>query len=68
VIGLGKYTYGAEIPMGLGMALMQNPAAMDCFYALPREAKQRIINHTHSVSSKEEMKAYVASLVSSGGL
>lgn len=48
--------------MGLGMALMQNKAAMDYYSGLPEEAKQRIIDHTHTIQSKEEMQMFVDSL------
>jgi len=57
-----KSAYQPDIPMGLGMALMQNKPAMEYFSALSDEAKQRVIEHTHSIESKEEMQAYVDSL------
>jgi len=59
-----KSAYQTDIPMGLGMALMQNKPAMEYFSSLSDEAKQRIIEHTHSIGSKEEMQSYVDSLVS----
>lgn len=52
-----------EIPLGLGMALAQHSDAMNYFSSLPKEKKQQIINHTHTINSKEEMKSYVQSLV-----
>ena len=58
-----KSAYQPDIPMGLGMALMQNKPAMEYFSALPDAGKQQIIEHTHSIQSKEEMQAYVDSLV-----
>ena len=54
-----EYPHLSEIPMGLGMALMQNKRAMDYYSALSEEAKRLIIEHTHSIRSKEEMQAYV---------
>lgn len=48
-----------EMPVGFGMALAMNPKAMERFSALPQNEKQKIINGTHSVSSKAEMKQYV---------
>ena len=54
---------GPEIPMGLGMALAQNRAAMEVFAAMPPASQQSVIEHTHQISSKREMQAYVASLV-----
>lgn len=53
---------GPEIPMGLGMALAQNRAAMDVFAAMTPEAQQSVIEHTHQIASKREMQAYVATL------
>lgn len=59
---MGKYTSGAEIPVGLGIALEQCNA-MDYFFSLPQNAQQQIIDHTHTIQSKNEMLAYVQSLV-----
>jgi len=58
-----KSAYQTDIPMGLGMALMQNKPAMEYFSSLSDESKQQIIEHTHTIKSKEEMQAYVDSLV-----
>ncbi len=52
-----------EIPLGLGMALAQNPAAMEKFSKLSQEDKMKIINGTHSLHSKTEMKKYVADML-----
>ncbi len=54
-----------EMPVGLGMALSMNPEAMQKFASLPENKKQEIINGTHSVSSKKEMKQYVEKIISS---
>lgn len=48
-----------ELPLGLGMALAQNSDALEKFAALPESRKQEIINGTHSVTSKGEMRKYV---------
>ena len=48
-----------EMPIGFGMALAMNPGAMEKFVALPESKKQEIINGTHSVNSKAEMRQYV---------
>ena len=48
-----------QMPMGLGMALAQNEAAMTKFAALSESEKQKIIDGTHFVESKSEMKQYV---------
>lgn len=53
-----------EMPVGFGMALAQNPAAMQKFAMLSEEEKQKIIEGTHSVSSREDMHRYVNRLIS----
>ncbi len=58
---------GPEIPMGLGMALAQNREAMDRFATMSPAAQQSVIEHTHQITSKKEMQAYVASLGSPAG-
>lgn len=58
---------GPEIPMGLGMALAQNRNAMDRFASMTPAAQQAVIEHTHQITSKKEMQAYVASLASPAG-
>jgi len=60
--------YSPDMPMGLDIALAKNQAAKDYFYALPEEAKRRVIEHTHMIQSKEEMQAFADSLVKNSGL
>lgn len=57
---------GDGIPMGFGMALAQNPDAMDVFSGLPEEQRKRILDKTRHIRSKEEMRSYVDSLVGLG--
>lgn len=52
-----------EIPVGLGMALAQRPEAMEKLASLSETKKQEIINGTHSVSSKKEMRQYVDKII-----
>lgn len=52
-----------DLPMGLGMALAQNTQALNAFAAMPQDQQQRVIQHTHAIRSKQEMQAYVNSLV-----
>ena len=54
-----------EMPLGFGMALAQNPEAIQKFASLPENKKQEIINGTHSVSSRSEMRQYVDKIISS---
>ena len=60
--------YAPDMPMGLDIALAKNQAAKDYFHSLPEAAQARIIEHTHMIQSKEEMQAFVDSLVKTGGL
>lgn len=52
-----------ELPLGFGMALVQNEAAMRRFEALSHAEKESMIRKTHNVRSKQEMRALVDSLL-----
>ncbi len=52
----------AELPMGLGMALAQDPQAMSCFASLSPDRQRDVIEHTHTINSKSEMQAFVRNL------
>lgn len=51
-----------ELPLGLGMALAQNEEAMKKFESLSETEKRAVIDKTHSVNSKKEMRALVNNL------
>ena len=51
-----------ELPLGLGMALAQNEAAMQKFEGMTEAEKQAFLQRTHNVRSKAEMQQFVASL------
>ncbi len=53
-----------KIPIGLGMALAQRPEAMEKFAALSESKKLEIIDGTHSISSRAEMRQYVDRIIS----
>ena len=53
-----------ELPMGFIMALAQNTEALQKFESLSEEQKQEVINGTHTVGSKAEMRQYVNSIPS----
>ena len=57
-----NFANGPEIPLGLGMALAQNRAAMNRFAALPASEQAALIERTHGIRSKEEMQSFVQSL------
>lgn len=54
--------YGRDIPMGLGMALMQNEAAYLRFFSLNEKQRQQVIDGTKGINSKEEMRNYVSGI------
>lgn len=57
---------GKELPLGFGMALAQNEAAMKQFESLSDSEKQAILQQAHNVNSKREMQQLVAGIVSGG--
>lgn len=54
-----NYSNGLDMPLGLAMAMAQNPLAMDYFTRLSSDQKEQLISSTHSVRSKEEMHQLV---------
>ena len=58
-----NFVDGPGVPLGFGMALAQNPDAMDVFSSLTGEQRKRVLDKTHRISSRAEMRAYVDSLV-----
>lgn len=52
----------SDLPMGLGMALAENLDALEHFSALSPAEQQRVVEHTHDIRSKGEMRSYVNSL------
>ncbi len=54
-----------ELPLGFGMALAQNEAAMHRFESLSETKKQVILRQAHNVRSKAEMRQLVSSLSNS---
>ncbi len=53
-----------ELPLGFGMALAQNEAAMHRFESLSETEKQAVLRQVHNVRSKAEMRQLVFSLAS----
>ena len=51
------------VPIGFGLALSANTAAMNRYAQLDESQKQDILNRAHNVRSEREMYALVASLV-----
>ncbi len=48
-----------ELPLGFGAALIQNEQAMRNFEALTHEEKRSVIEQTHRIRSKAEMRSFV---------
>ncbi|MGM9594588.1 MAG: hypothetical protein ACI3VG_00045 [Oscillospiraceae bacterium] len=57
---------GRDIPLGLGMALMQNADAFFYFSGLDAEKQQKIIDNSHGIKSRDEMRSYVNSISAQG--
>ncbi len=57
-----SYSNGMDIPLGLSMAMAQNPLAMSYFTALSPRQKQQLIGMAENVHSKEEMNRLVSSV------
>ncbi len=56
----------ADLPLGLGMALMQNTDAFLYFSALDKTQQAKIIEQSKHVKSRSEMKSFVSSLSANG--
>lgn len=52
----------SNIPIGFGLALSTNTAAMNRYAHLSESQKQDILNQAHNVRSEKEMYSLVASL------
>lgn len=51
-----------KVPIGFGLALSQNAAAMTRYAHLSESQKQDILNKAHNVRSEQEMYTLVANL------
>lgn len=51
-----------KVPIGFGMALAQNEAAMVRYGQLDETEKQNILDKAHNIRSEKEMYSLVASL------
>ena len=54
-----------NVPVGFGLALSANTAAMNRYAQMSEQQKQDILNKAHNVRSEKEMYELVASLTSS---
>ena len=53
------------LPFGLGIALVENPAALEKYAALSREEKERMISEAAPYTTRSELQAYVQKFGSS---
>lgn len=51
-----------KVPIGFGMELAQDEAAMQRYAVLLQEEKRAILKRAHNARSKKEMREIVASL------
>lgn len=51
-----------DLPLGFGFLLLENPQASLAFSSMPEERRQEILQRTHGISRKEDMRALVDSL------
>ena len=51
-----------NVPIGFGLALSANTAAMNRYAHLTKQQKQDILSKAHNVRSEQEMYALVANL------
>ena len=51
-----------NVPIGFGMALAQNTAAMNRYAHLSEFQKQEVLNKAHAAQSDQDMYTLVASL------
>lgn len=58
-----KLSDPSEMPIGLTMAFAENTDAMRRFAAMSEADQRGVLARARSVQSKEEMQAYVQSLV-----
>lgn len=65
--GNGGFPF-TELPLGFGMALAMNEAAMQGYARLTEDEKEHIIMKCKDASSKEEMRRIVDSLVPDGNV
>lgn len=51
-----------NVPIGFGLALSSNTAAMNHYAHLSEEQKQKVLNKAHNVRNEMEMYTLVANL------
>lgn len=52
-----------ELPLGLGLAMAQQPEAMERFAALPEAERKTVVEQARNARTRQEMRACVDSLL-----
>ena len=52
----------SQVPVGFGLALASNTAAMNRYAHLSEDKRRDILNKAHNATSEEDMYALVASI------
>ena len=60
---MGDIPLDVEMPLGLGMAMAQFPAAMERYAALSEKDRKTLIERARSARSRKEMRACVDDLL-----
>ncbi len=58
--------YNDGLPLGFGVVLASNIAAMNRFSSLSQREREELIARTHGITSPEEMRNFVAEFGKSG--
>ena len=53
---------GGDLPIGFGLSLAANTAAMDAFAAMSDAEKERVVEQSRQMHSKQEMERFVNGL------
>lgn len=59
---MDKSDYLQDLPMGFGMALLQNQSAAQYFESLSEPERRQILDQTHQITSKQDMQEFVRNL------
>ena len=51
-----------DLPLGFGMALAQQPDAMNKISNMTEDEQNRILSEIHNIDSKQEMQSFVSRL------
>lgn len=58
---------GGDLPIGFGLSLAANAAAMDAFAGMSDAEKERVVEESRRMHSKQEMERFVNGLGKTSG-